>query len=61
MILNLAETSVVRSQLLVPHRAIFVFYSLFKNAMHLKTTSYWFTRYTCGRPISAVPPSLQVA
>jgi len=28
---NLAETSLVKSQLLVPHGAIFIFYTLFKN------------------------------
>jgi len=59
--LNVAETSVVKSQVLVLHGAIFLFYSLFKDVIHLKTTSYWFTQYPCGRPISAVPPSLQVA
>jgi len=38
--LNVAETSVVKSQVLVLHGAIFLFYSLFKDVIHLKTTSY---------------------
>jgi len=45
----------------IPVWGHFVFYSLFKDVIHLKKTSYWFTQYPCGRPISTVPPSLQVA
>jgi len=36
--LNLAETLVVKNQTSVPHQVNFLFYFLFKNMIHLKTT-----------------------